>query len=89
MMKTLVIAASLLTLATAANAAGHVCLVADPSGTPLNVRTQPNGTILGALHNDAEVVVVDLTRDRKWAKVVPIQVGKAGWVFFDYLDCSL
>jgi hypothetical protein len=71
MMKAFVIAASLLTLETAANAAGHVCLVADPSGTPLNIRNQPNGTILGALHNDAEVVVVDLTRDRKVGEGCP------------------
>ena len=25
------------------------CFVADPTGTPLNVRSQPQGTILGAL----------------------------------------
>jgi hypothetical protein len=36
-----------------ANAA-FVCTVGDPTGTPLNVRGQPNGTILGALHNGAQ-----------------------------------
>jgi len=69
--------------------AALVCLVADPTGTPLNVRSQPNGTILGALHNDAEVIVTDMTNDRRWVKVIPVKAGKPGWVFFNYLDCEM
>jgi hypothetical protein len=45
-------------MATSANAA-VACAVADPTGTPLNVRNAPNGTILGALNNDAMVMVKD------------------------------
>jgi len=49
---------ALLALAMSARA-NEVCTVADPSGTPLNVRSQPkpNGSILGALNNDTSVVV--------------------------------
>jgi hypothetical protein len=41
--------------------------VADPSGTPLNVRSQPkpNGSILGALNNDTSVVVSRVLFDRR------------------------
>ena len=36
------------------------CNVADPTGTPLNVRSSPNGPIMGALHNGVTVHVNDL-----------------------------
>ena len=66
------------------------CVVADPSGTPLNVRHRPNGRILGALSKDSEVFITDLTEvgGRKWAKVVPLGEGKTGWVFRDYVTCQ-
>lgn len=48
-MKHLLIAtAALIALGTVAQAAPLACTVADPSGTPLNVRTAPMGSILGA-----------------------------------------
>jgi hypothetical protein len=88
-MKKLLIATALLAvIVTPVSAGKRVCQVADPTGTPLNVRSQPNGAIVGALHNDTQVMVVDATRDLKWAKVVPIDAGKVGWVFADHLDCS-
>jgi hypothetical protein len=76
-------------LATESNAALKTCFVADPTGTPLNVRSRPNGNILGALHNDTPVILTELTaaNGRIWVKVVPNE-GKVGWVFFDYLDCQ-
>jgi tetratricopeptide (TPR) repeat protein len=66
------------------------CVVADPTGTPLNVRNRPNGPILSALSNDSEVFITDMTEvgGRKWAKVVPLGEGKTGWVFRDYLTCQ-
>ena len=66
------------------------CVVADPTGTPLNVRNRPNGPILGALANDNQVFITDVTEvgGRKWAKVVPLGEGKTGWVFQDYLTCD-
>jgi hypothetical protein len=68
--------------------ADEVCTVADPSGTPLNVRSQPkpNGSILGALNNDTSVVVKE--RRGQWARIVPENSGKAGWVWEDYLSCG-
>jgi hypothetical protein len=57
------------------------CTVSDPTGTPLNVRSRPNGSIVGALHNGVTVFVSDLAADghgQKWAKIVPLHEGKAG-----------
>src|SRR5262245_65909537 len=56
--------------ALAGSAHAHVskvntCVVADPTGTPLNVRNRPNVTILGALHNDTTVIILDAALDRK------------------------
>ena len=66
------------------------CRVADPTSTPLNVRTAPDGTIVGTLNNGLRVTVLDHSSrgGREWAYVgrsedrVPI-----GWVFKNYLDC--
>jgi hypothetical protein len=68
--------------------ANEVCTVADPSGTPLNVRSQPkpNGSILGALNNDTSVVVKE--RRGQWASIVPESAGKSGWVWAEYLSCG-
>ena len=74
-----------------ASAQRSSCSVDDPTGTPLNVRVQPHGTIVGALHNGAQVFVSDLVvdgRGRRWAKIVPLNDGKVGWVFRDYLFCE-
>ena len=77
-------------MATTANAAVVACAVADPTDTPLNVRNAPNGTILGALNNDAMVMVKDIAQvnGRKWVKVMPLGPGKSGWVYFNYLNCE-
>src|SRR5215831_6194374 len=76
------------TLALASARANEVCTVADPSGTPLNVRSQPkrNGSILGALNNDTSVVVKE--RRGQWASIVPESAGKPGWVWAEYLSCG-
>jgi len=99
-MKKLMNAAAMMLAATAAAAATEVivirgssnseCVVFDPTGTPLNVRNRPNGTIIGALHNDTSVIVTDSTvaSGKVWSKVVPVGAGKVGWVFRSYLDCA-
>src|SRR5215831_13867144 len=68
----------------------NTCVVADPTGTPLNVRNRPNGTILGALHNDTRVIILDaaLVSGKVWSKIVPVEAGKVGWVFYSFLDCT-
>lgn len=50
-MKCLILACCFASLASNA-LAQDVYVVNDPTGTPLNVRSQPNGAILGALYND-------------------------------------
>jgi hypothetical protein len=67
-----------------------VCVVADPTGTPLNVRTAPNGSILGALFNGTRVSVLNVVTDRngeRWAYIAPVGPGKRGYVFRKFLDC--
>jgi clan AA aspartic protease (TIGR02281 family) len=67
------------------------CRVVDPTGTPLNVRTSPNGNAVGTLGNGAQVIVLDRASrgGKDW-----VYVGRAedrvpiGWVFRDYLDCQ-
>ena len=67
------------------------CLVADPSGTPLNVRTVPDGAITETLRNGFAVRIIEVapSRGKGW-----VYVGRAdnnaplGWVFRDYLNCD-
>lgn len=72
----------------AALAAG--CVVADPTGTPLNVRSAPQGPVLSTLRNGTAVVVVDerVLGGKRWAKVAADGEAR-GWVFASYLDCAM
>jgi len=50
------------------------CRVMDPTGTPLNLRTAPNGQILGNLANGVLVAVVDQavgSTSSRWATTRP------------------
>lgn len=61
------------------------CIVADPSSTPLNIRSSPNGEIVGTIRNGQTVAIQDVTADvrgNNWANI-----GR-GWVYMNYLDCS-
>ena len=66
------------------------CTVNDPTGTPLHVRSRPNGPILGALHNGTRVLLWELVyvRGKPWAKITTKGPGKDGWVFHRYLSCE-
>jgi len=81
---------SLCLMFTATSAFALDCTVADPSGTPLNVRARPMGPILGALHNDTTVFLHDATtyRGQEWVRVTPDGQGRSGWVIRDYLQCD-
>lgn len=67
------------------------CSVTDPTGTPLNVRTSPNGNVVGTLNNGAQVIILDRASrtGKSWVYVgryedhVPI-----GWVYRDYINCN-
>jgi hypothetical protein len=79
----------LLTLAALCSgtaALAEACTVNDPTGTPLNVRAQPEGKILGALNNGTQVLVRETKG--KWARVAPMMDNaKDGWVFKEYVVC--
>jgi hypothetical protein len=68
------------------------CRVMDPTGTPLNVRTPPNGHIVGTLNNGDQVTVLDRTsglRGKTWVYVGNYENNKPiGWVFREFIVCS-
>ncbi|MEK1933587.1 MAG: SH3 domain-containing protein [Pararhizobium sp.] len=68
---------------------GAECVVADPTGTPLNVRAQPNGHIVSTLDNGLSVDVIAETRasGKRWVQVAA-DGETLGWVFANFLDCS-
>jgi hypothetical protein len=67
------------------------CRVMDPTGTPLNIRTAPNGQIVGNLPNGLLVSVVDQTVDAKgksWVYIKNMDDGAVlGWVFREFIAC--
>jgi len=66
------------------------CIVADPTGTPLNVRTAPYGRALGAIPNGNRVMIIDRTKDNRgkdWAYIANRTSKPLGWVFREYIDC--
>jgi tetratricopeptide (TPR) repeat protein len=69
------------------------CRVMDPTGTPLNVRTTPNGYIVGTLNNGDQVTVLDRTSDRRgkaWVYVGNYENNKPiGWVFREFIACGV
>jgi hypothetical protein len=91
------IATSLLILAAVTVAlpakAEKVCNVTDPTGTPLNVRDQPNGQVINSLRNGREVYIEEVTyddQDRPWVKVGGYYNGTYrvwGWVFREFVSC--
>jgi hypothetical protein len=67
------------------------CRVADPSGTPLNLRDAPDGRITGTLPNGRNVRIVSDGADdpdQPWTRIADAASGQPlGWVFRRYLDC--
>ncbi|MBM3608554.1 MAG: SH3 domain-containing protein [Alphaproteobacteria bacterium] len=66
------------------------CLVSDPTGTPLNVRSGPNGRIIGNLYNGDYVVIQRTSRDdrgRPWALVGGTDGSTHGWIFREFVSC--
>jgi hypothetical protein len=67
------------------------CRVADPTGTPLNVRTIPGGRkIVETLKNGTQVTILDSKND--WAYIGLVSekdhLIPTGWVYRKYLDCT-
>lgn len=80
---------SLAFFASPSLAADRICTVADPTGTPLNVRGEPNGAILSTIANGWSVRVIEERRVKQklWMRIVADGEEK-GWVFGAYLDCT-
>lgn len=82
-----------LTLATAlpATAMAQTCKVTDPTNTPLNVRSAPNGKIIGKVKNGTVVYATDYATDSKgrgWTLVFNAKNNKyIGWVFREFVSC--
>jgi len=70
-----------------------VCRVADPTGTPLNIRLQPNGEIVATAHNGEKILVFrgDEMRDargRTWLSVALMSSSAPdGYVIGSYVRC--
>lgn len=68
-----------------------VCVVADPTRTPLNIRTQPNGEIVGTVRNGTRLRVsaTRTVNGKQWAMVGREPADNAiGWVFDSYMKCE-
>lgn len=70
-----------------------ICRFADPSGTPLNIRLQPNGEIVATARDGDEILVFrgDEKRDDKgriWFSVALItSAAPDGYVIGSYVRC--
>jgi hypothetical protein len=70
-----------------------VCKVTDPTGTPLNVRDEPNGQVVTTLKNGRDVYILEIYYDSKnhpWARIGGYYKGEYrvwGWVFREFISC--
>lgn len=69
------------------------CVIFDPSGTPLNVRNEPNGPILRTVPNGMQVDIIKEVAVQKntielWSFIADSLNGaQLGWVFSPYIRC--
>jgi hypothetical protein len=67
------------------------CMIADPTSTPLNVRTAPNGKLLGNIVNGERVTILDQSEDRtgdRWVYIADADAKPLGWVFRRFVVCK-
>lgn len=73
--------------------AERVCKVTDPTGTPLNIRDQPNGKVINKLRNEREVYITETTyddRSRPWVYLEGYYKGEYrhwGWAIREFVSC--
>lgn len=69
------------------------CKITDPTGTPLNVRDEPNGKVINALKNGRKVYIHQISYDSKgrpWAKIGGYYNSEYrvwGWVLREFISC--
>jgi hypothetical protein len=86
-------ASAALAIAAPAHAANAVCVVADPTGTPLNIRMQPNGDTVARVRNGEKLLVFfegtkTDSRERVWYEVaMSTSAAPDGYVFAEYVRC--
>ncbi|TDR87072.1 SH3 domain-containing protein [Enterovirga rhinocerotis] len=80
-----------LLLAAGAASAQTFCYVSDPTGTPLNIRIEPNGRVVGVIANGTQVTISESRRDergRLWVFVRNLDTNQGiGWVYRNFLNC--
>jgi endonuclease YncB( thermonuclease family) len=82
-----------LAAAAPAHAATAVCVVADPTGTPLNIRLQPNGETVASVRNGEKLLVFfegakTDSRGRVWYEVaMSTSAAPDGYVFAEFVRC--
>lgn len=66
------------------------CIVTDPTGTPLNVRSAPNGPIMRTLVNGFRIKVLRIAsaNGKTWVYVSDKAGQNIGWVFRPYVTCT-
>ena len=78
---------------TTTSAQSRKCYVTDPTGTPLNVRSEPNGRRINRLRNGREVYIQEVGYDNKgrsWAYIAGYYKGRWrnwGWVYREFISC--
>jgi hypothetical protein len=84
---TALIGSAAIVIALIVNTSTEACLVKDPSGT-LNVRSSPNGLVVGTLKNGTLVVIEE--KRGEWVSVTPHakRSEKPVWVPYTRLDCD-
>ncbi len=67
------------------------CRISDPTGTPLNIRAEPNGAVIGQIGNGTLVIRDGDTRDdrgRVWTYIRGYDTNLGlGWVFREFVSC--
>jgi uncharacterized protein YraI len=67
------------------------CRVTDPTGTPLNLRSGPNGKIVGTLPNGVLVSTGEDSVDARgndWVSIARYDNRQPlGWVFREFVSC--
>ena len=90
-MKAVLIAGLFVAIGATGAVAQSRCRVMDPTGTPLNIRSAPNGLVVGNLRNGVLVSASDGETDdkgRAWVFVSDYASGRPwGWVFREFIAC--
>lgn len=67
------------------------CYISDPTGTPLNIRVEPNGRVVGTIPNGTQVTIGETRHDergRVWVFVRNLDTNRGiGWVYRNFLNC--